>query len=337
MTETGDHNGLTDVEGISVGHYTDQKSASGVTVILARESAVAGVDVRGSAPGTRETDLMNPLNLVNKAQAVVLSGGSVYGLAASDGVVRWLAEKGLGFPLTDGQVAPIVPAATLFDLGRGADYIPPIDAQWGWEACRAAKKGAIAMGNTGAGTGAVSGDIKGGLGTASVVTASKMTAAALVAVNSLGSVIDPQSGRLWEARLEVNDEFGDQAKRAVALPPSAGSTPAGNTTIGVVATDAKLTKSQAQKIAQMAHDGLARAIRPCHTMFDGDTVFCLATGEKKLPETPGFFAAPQAQAINELGQAAADCMSRAVIHGILNARRLASIPAFSDLEDRISG
>lgn len=316
-----------------VGHYTDIAAASGVTVILAAGGAVAGVDVRGSAPGTRETDLMDPVNLVNKVQAVVLSGGSVYGLAAADGVVRWLAQRGLGFPLEDGQVAPIVPAASLFDLGRGAEYIPPIDADWGRKACRAATDGAIAMGNQGAGTGAVSGSIKGGLGTASCVTASNITTAALVAVNSLGSVIDPQSGRLWEARLEIDDEFGARAQPRVELPPPSGSSPAGNTTIGVVATDAMLTKSQAAKIAQMAHDGMARAIRPCHTMFDGDTVFCLGTGKKKLPETPGFFTAPQAQAINELGQAAADCMSRAVIHGILNARRLAAFPAFADLRE----
>jgi L-aminopeptidase/D-esterase-like protein len=334
VVKIGKKNDLTDIKGIRVGHYTDPDVVCGVTVVLCPEGAVAGVDVRGSAPGTRETDLLSPLNLVDKVQAVVLSGGSVYGLAAADGVVRWLADQGIGFPLEKGNVAPIVPAAVLCDLGRGESFIPPINADWGLKACQAAGAEETAAGSVGAGTGALSGGIKGGLGTASVILDSEITVAALVAVNSYGSVINPSSGRPWEIEMELGGEFGQQAGRAVKLPSPSDTGPGQNTTIGLVATDATLNKSQAQKIAQMAHDGLARAIRPAHTMFDGDTLFCLSTGEKKLPELPGFFAAPQAQSINEIGQAAAECISRAVIGAIISASSLAGMTAFRDLEDR---
>jgi L-aminopeptidase/D-esterase-like protein len=230
-------------------------------------------------------------------------------------------------------VVPIVPAAVLFDLGRGAQFTPPIRAEWGKAACQAAVSGPIETGCVGAGTGAFSWSIKGGLGTASLVLDSGITVAALAAVNSDGTVINPQSGRLWEIGLEIDDEFGAAGRRCVKLPPKPEIVPTGNTTIGLVATDAVLTKQQAQKIAQMAHDGMGRAIRPAHTMFDGDMIFCLATGEKPLPEVPGVFVAPQAQAVNDLGHAAADCMARAIIHGILNARSLAGMTAFCDLED----
>ena len=331
---TGRHNALTDVEGIVVGHYFSPLAACGVSVVLCLGGGVAGVDVRGSAPGTRETDLLAPLNLVEKAQAVVLTGGSVYGLASADGVLRWLAQRGEGFPLAQGQVAPIVPAAALFDLGRGQDYVPPINPQWGALACDAAREGPVAMGSVGAGTGALAGGIKGGLGTASERLENGLTVAALVAVNSLGSVIDPASGRPWEARLEMDGELGELGRRAVRLPAADAGQAGGNTTIGVVATDAVLSKVQAQKLAQMAHDGLARAIRPAHTMFDGDTIFCLATGRRPLPETPGFFAAPQAQSLNELGRAVADCFTRAVTRGVLAATSLAGMTAFRDLPVR---
>ncbi len=333
MTTTGKNNGLTDVEGIIVGHYDNTEDACGVTVAICAEGAVAGVDVRGSAPGTRETDLLAPLNLVQKAQAVVLSGGSVYGLAASDGVVRWLSRKGFGFPLEKDHVAPIVPAAVLYDLNRGKNFIPSIQADWGRIACEDANDGPVRTGTVGAGTGAFSGSIKGGLGTASLILDFGISVAALVAVNSAGSAIDPVSGRPWEIRLQINAEFGEQGRRAVKLPPPPQAEPVKNTTIGIVATDAILTKSQAQKIAQMAHDGLARAIRPAHTMLDGDTIFCLASGKKDLPDQPGFFAAPKAQAICDLGHAAADCMTRAIVGGILSARSLAGMTAFCDLED----
>ncbi len=334
MATIGKNNALTDVEGLYVGNYSDTEAASGVTVVICAEGATASVDVRGSAPGTRETDLLAPMNLVEKAQAVVLSGGSVFGLAASDGAVRWLAHKGWGFPLENDFVAPIVPAAVLYDLGRGQHFIPPIEANWGHLACEAAKKGAVQTGSVGAGTGAFSGGIKGGLGTASLVLDSGITVAALVAVNSNGSVINPATGRPWEIDLEINGEFGHQGKRAVKLPPPPQSGPAKNTTIGVVATDAALTKAQAQKIAQMAHDGIGRAIRPAHTMFDGDTIFCMATGSRNLSEERGFFSAPHAACINEIGHATADCMSRAIIRAILAAESLAGMTAFCDLEDR---
>lgn len=334
MPSIGKYNALTDVAGIQVGHYTDKDAACGVTVAVCMEGAVAGVDVRGSAPGTRETDLLAPPNLVEHAHAVVLSGGSVYGLSAADGVVRWLSEKGAGFPLEQGYVAPIVPAAVLYDLGRGKDFIPRINLDWGSSACEAAQNGPLLSGSVGAGTGALSGSIKGGLGTASLVLDSGITVAALVAVNSAGSVINPLTGRPWEIDLEINAEFGAPGKRAVKLPPLLQSEPAKNTTIAIVATDASLTKPQAQKIAQMAHDGLARAIRPAHTMFDGDTIFCLASGRKDLPQVPGFFVAPQAQSLNDLGHAAADCMSRAIMHAILEADSLGAMKAFKDLENR---
>jgi putative pantetheine hydrolase len=334
MAKTGQNNALTDVEGISVGHFSSPEAASGTTVILCPQGAIAGVDVRGSAPGTRETDLLEPLNLVEKVQAIVLTGGSVYGLSTADGAVRWLAEKGWGFPLEQGHVAPIVPSAALFDLGRGRDYVPPIGPEWGTGACEAARGGSIPVGCVGAGTGAVSGGIKGGLGTASELLDSGLTVAALVAVNSLGSVIDPSTGVPWEIGLEENGEFGELGRKAVKLPSVDQPDSASNTTIGVVATDGLLTKTQAQKIAQMAQDGLARAIRPAHTMFDGDTIFCLATGRRELPQTEGFFAAPQAQALNELGRAAADCMSRAIVRAVLSAESLGKFPAFRDLEER---
>jgi L-aminopeptidase/D-esterase-like protein len=334
MSMYGPNNALTDVEGISVGHYTSREAASGVTVILAREGAVAGVDVRGSAPGTRETDLLDPMNLVERVQAVVLTGGSVYGLATADGVVKWLAQKGRGFPLSENYVAPIVPAAALFDLGRGSCFVPPIGPEWGEAACEVSGSGPVPMGCVGAGTGALAGGIKGGLGTASEKLDSGLMVAAIVAVNSLGLVINPKTGRPWEIGLEVNGEFGGQGLRSVRLPEEGPSAPPSNTTIGVVATDARLNKAQARKIAQMAHDGLARGIRPAHTMFDGDTIFCLSTGRKALPETPGFFAAPQAQSLNELGRAAADCLTRAIIRAVLEADSLGAMTAFRDLPDR---
>ena len=331
---TGKNNSLTDVEGLLVGHFTDTKAACGVSVAICPEGATAGVDVRGSAPGTRETDLLAPLNLVEKVQAIVLTGGSVYGLSAADGVVRWLSKKGWGFPLDAGNVAPIVPAAALFDLGRGKDYIPAIDAAWGTKACKNAGPDAFPLGCVGVGTGALSGGIKGGLGTASEVLASGLTVAAMVAVNSLGSVIDPATGQPWEIRMEQGTEFGKQGKRSVLLPVPPKAEAGRNTTIGIVATDAVLTKAQAQKIAQMAHDGMARAIRPAHTMFDGDTIFCMATNKKELPDTPGFFAAPKAMALIEVGRAAADCMTRAIIRAVLEATSSYNMIAFRDLENR---
>lgn len=334
MLQTGQTNGLTDVPGLWVGHHTDAAAASGTTVIVCPDGAVGGVDVRGAAPGTRETDLLAPENLVEQVQAVCLSGGSVYGLSAVDGVVRALASRSMGFPLDDTHVAPIVPAAVLFDLGRGPSFRPPINDAWGEAACRAAGPGPVATGCVGAGTGAMSGGIKGGVGTASTVLQTGLTVAALAVVNSLGSTIDPDSGTFWEARLEIGGEFSADIEGAVVLPPPMDAEPVKNTTLAVVATDAILTKAQARRIAMMAHDGLARAIRPAHTMFDGDVVFCLSTGKRPLPEMPGFFAAPVAQAITDLGHAAADSLARAIIRGILYAQSAYGLTAYRDLPRR---
>ncbi len=336
MNESGAKNCLTDVAGLLVGSYSDLSAASGVTVVLCPEGAVAGVDVRGAAPGTRETDLLDPVNLVEEVQAVVLSGGSVYGHACSDGVVEWLADRGHGFALDDqGHVAPIVPGAVLYDLGRGGQFVPPIGPDWGRRACQAAGDGAVELGSVGAGTGAVSGGIKGGLGSASERLESGITVAALVAVNSLGSVLDPAGGCFWELERAGQDELDAAAKLPRVLPPwPPAAEPAHNTTIAVVATDAGLNKAQCRKVAQMAHDGLARAIRPAHTMFDGDTIFCLATGRCRLPVDQGFFGPPAAQAVSEIGRSAADCLARAIMRGVAAARSLAGFKALVDLEPR---
>jgi L-aminopeptidase/D-esterase-like protein len=334
MPRPGKTNGLTDVQGIWVGHHTDVRAASGTTVVVCPDGAVGGVDVRGAAPGTRETDLLAPENLVEAVHAICLSGGSVYGLAAADGVVRHLESRAIGFPLDEVHVAPIVPAAVLFDLGRGRTYRPPVNADWGQAACRSAVSGAFETGCVGAATGALSGGIKGGLGTASLILESRITVAALVAVNSLGSTIDPASGLFWEARLEMDAEFAGRLNDPVALPTPVPGEPGKNTTLAVVATDAALTKAQAKKIAMMAHDGLARAIRPAHTMFDGDVAFCLSTGKQALPKSSGFFAAPAAQAVTDLGHAAADCLARAIIHGILDAGSGSGLTAYRDLAPR---
>ena len=324
---------MTDVAGILVGHYTNMDAVSGVTVAICPQGATGAVDVRGAAPGTRETDLLSPENLVESIQAVTLSGGSVYGLSAADGVVQWLSEKGYGFPLDGNHVAPIVPAAVLYDLGRGVKFVPPITADWGFEACQHANAGSFSTGCVGAGTGALSGGIKGGIGTSGLMLENGITVGALVAVNSFGSVINPKIGLPWEIQLEINGEFGKTGKQAKALPLPKGGRAGRNTTLGIIATDARLTKSQARKIAQMSQDGIARAIRPAHTMFDGDTVFCMATGKKRLPEAAGFFPGSSAQAINDIGNAAADCMSRAIICGIMDAHSMAGMRAFRDLDD----
>ncbi len=334
MHRPGKTNGLTDVPGIWVGQYTDTAAASGTTVVMCPDGAVGGVDVRGAAPGTRETDLLAPENLVDTVQAVCLSGGSVFGLAAADGVVRHLESRSIGFPLDGTHVAPIVPAAVLYDLGRGPEFRPPVDSGWGQAACLSAGPGPVKTGCMGAGTGAMSGGIKGGLGTASTVLESGITVAALAAVNSFGSTIDPTTGMFWEARLETEAEFARRMRHGVILPALPAGSPGKNTTLAVVATDAVLTKTQAKKIAMMAHDGMARAIRPAHTMFDGDIVFCLATGRQPLPETPGWFVAPAAQAVNDLGHAAADCLARAIIRGILAAESGYGMTAYCDLMRR---
>ncbi|HPD61442.1 MAG TPA: P1 family peptidase [Thermodesulfobacteriota bacterium] len=335
------YNAITDVAGIEVGHYTDLEHLTGTTVILAREGAVAGVDVRGSAPGTRETDLLNPVNLIEKVYAVVLTGGSAYGLAAADGVMTYLEKQGIGFQVGRGTVVPIVPAAALYDLGRGGtDFSGRPIASFGFTACVQAKAGPVEQGNVGAGTGALTGtltgnELKGGIGTASTNLNNGIIVGALVAVNSGGSPINAETGEFYAAFLETNNEFGGLnpairlLSRAVQAQPR--SHDPNNTTLAVVATTVELTKTQATKVAQMAHDGIARAIRPAHTMFDGDTVFALSTGKKRIAdmETRGLWG-DQAAQLNAIGSAAADTLSRAIVHAMINATSIAVMQSYRD-------
>ena len=323
--ETKYYNAITDVPGIEVGHYTDKEGLTGTTVILARDGAVGGVDVRGSAPGTRETDLLNPINLVDIVNAVVLSGGSAYGLAAADGVMTCLEDQGIGWPVGGGQVVPIVPSAILFDPGRcGTDFRDRPTAKFGLKACQAVDSGPVAQGNVGAGMGARAGGLKGGIGSASTDLGDGVIVGAIVAVNAVGSTVNPDTGDFYAAFLQVDDEFDklkdphwSALKKSGSLLAKVDQSPGKNTTIAVVATNVELTKAQAQKIAQMAHDGMARAIRPSHTMFDGDTIFALGTGELSFDTLPGWGYAPSS--VNRIGSAAADTLSRAIVHAMLSA------------------
>ncbi|MBS0317760.1 MAG: P1 family peptidase [Proteobacteria bacterium] len=321
---------LTRVAGIEVGHFTDPRRPTGCTVVIARDGAVCGVDVRGAAPGTRETDLLAPENLVQQVHAVLLSGGSAFGLDAASGVMRWLEERGIGLDVGVARV-PIVPAAVLFDLPIGDPRFRP-DAEAGYRACAAASRSRPAEGNHGAGTGAVVGKMfgmaramKGGIGTASV-SADGVTVGALIACNALGDVIDEGSGRvLAGARTSAGGRSLLDSRRALlrgAQPelPRIGT----NTTIGVIATDALITKTQAKRLAQLAHDGLARAINPVHTPFDGDTLFALGTG-----------AAGKRFDMTLLGVMAAEATARAVVRAVLAARGIRvgtlTLPAAADL------
>lgn len=319
----GPLNLITDVPGLKVGQAQDATARTGVTVILPDERAVCAVDVRGGGPGTRETDALSPETLVEAVDAVVLAGGSVYGLAAADGVAAWLGARGRGFGLVDRPgvpKSPIVPAAILYDLANGGDKAwamePPYRAM-GIVAIEAAG-GAFALGTAGAGYGAMAGLLKGGVGSASIVTADGFTVGALAAVNSFGSVTAPGGKAFWAAPYEIDGEFG-----AVPLgdtragPDDWGAAKAdpqarANTTIAVVATDAILTAAQAKRIAIMAQDGVARAIRPAHAPFDGDVVFALATGRRPLGDAPGV-------TLTRLGALAADCLARAIARGVYEA------------------
>ena len=320
---------ITDVPGIEAGHFTDMRRPTGCSVVIARDGAVGGVDVRGAAPGTRETDLLAPTNTVETVHAVLLSGGSAFGLDTASGVMRWLDERGIGLPVGPARV-PIVPGAVLFDLLVGDASIRP-DAAAGYAACDAASAAAPAEGCVGAGTGAAVGKVfgmdfamKGGIGTASVRVGG-VTVGALVACNALGDVIDPDTGRVI-AGARTADGLGLRDTRHALL---AGEAPipilAGtNTTIGVIATDAALTKAQATRLAQAGHDGLARAINPVHTAADGDTLFALATG--KATTHPGVLA---------LSVMAAEAVARATVRAVLAARGLNEkglrLPAALDL------
>lgn len=320
----GPTNGLTDVVGLRVGHATRREPGwlTGTTVVLTPPGGVVcGVDVRGGGPGTRETDALHPHNLVDRVDAIVLGGGSAMGLAAADGVVAALLAQGRGWPAGDeGEVVPIVPGAILFDLGRGGAWANYPGADEGAEAYHAASDGPVEQGVCGAATGARSSVLKGGIGSASVVLDSGITVAALVAVNSAGSPVDPRTGELWAVRHGLEGEFddvgppsqSDAAAHRNEIDPrrAANLNPGQATTLGVIATDATLSKAQCQKLAGLGHDGLARAINPVHTMVDGDTLFALATGDRPEPDLTGLFL---------LMQAAGDCVTRAIAHGLLTA------------------
>ena len=317
--------GLTAVTGIKVGHHTLSERPTGCTVVLVEGGAVAGVDVRGSAPGTRETDLLNPINMVEQVHAIVLSGGSAFGLDAASGVVRYLEEKGIGFDVRVAKV-PIVPAAILFDLGIGDAKIRPT-AECGYQAAKAATTDLVQEGNIGAGAGATVGKLTGmnhamkaGIGSAAITLPTGLTVAAIVAVNAVGDIIDPATGQVIAgARTDDGKAFADV--RALLRIGTLQSRRVGqNTTIGVVATNARLTKAQATKVAQMAHDGFARAIYPVHTPMDGDTIFAVATGTHT-----------QSVDLITVGALAADVMAEAIVRAARTATGIPGYPAAQDL------
>jgi L-aminopeptidase/D-esterase-like protein len=319
----GPTNLITDVGGVSVGQAEDVQARTGVTVIIADEGATCACDVRGGAPGTRETDALAPENLVEDADAVVLAGGSVYGLGAADGVAAALGAAGRGYrlaPASPAPPAPVVPAAILFDLGNGGDKrwgeTPPY-FELGRRAVTAAGP-AFALGTAGAGYGAMAGGLKGGLGSASAVTGDGFTVGALVAVNSFGSVVAPGGRAFWAAPFELDGEFGALGSAGLSARPDdwglakvAGPGRV-NTTIACVAVDASLTPAEALRVAIMAQDGLARAIRPAHAPSDGDVVFALATRRQALSER-------RWATVARLGALAADCLARAIARAVYEA------------------
>ncbi|WP_343601567.1 P1 family peptidase [Mycobacterium sp.] len=336
-------NSITDVGGILVGHHhrldTDATLgsgwASGVTVVLTPPATVGAVDSRGGAPGSRETDLLDPANSVRYVDAVLIAGGSAYGLAAADGVMRWLEERERGVAM-NGGVVPIVPGAVIFDLEVGGWSCRPT-AEFGYAACEVAGS-QVAVGTVGAATGARAGVLKGGIGTASTTLECGVIVGALVAVNSAGDVVDRVTGLPWLASMA--DEFGltsppaDQLAALAARQSRCSPLDAPlNTTIGVVATNAALSPAGCRRVAIAAQDGLARAIWPAHTPVDGDTVFALATGAVEVAppaDTPAALS-PETALLTQVGAAAADCLARAVLAGVVAAESVAGIPAYRDL------
>ena len=323
------YDAITDVSGIKVGHWTDKRAATGCTVVLCQDGAIGGVDVRGASPGTRETDVLRPGNFVEEAHAVLLTGGSTFGLDSASGVMRWCEENGIGVAFSV-AIIPIVPAAVIFDLGIGRfDVRPGPDA--GYRASRTAKGGRVAEGSVGAGTGATVGKalgldraLKGGVGSASESTASGLVVGALVVVNAAGEIFDGETSSVIAGPRSSDGAFVDtvsllRARAAAAFIPE-------NTTIGVVATNAKLTKPQVTRLATVAHDGLARAIRPAHTLVDGDTIFGLATGEHEVTGPAD---------IRALEALAALAMERAILKGVRAATSIAGVPAIRDLELKV--
>lgn len=320
------YNAITDVAGIKVGHYTNRDAATGCTVVLCESGAVAGVDVRGSAPGTRETDLLRPTNLVERVHAVLISGGSAFGLDAAGGVMRYLEERGIGYETLVAKV-PIVPAAIIFDLSIGKPNVRP-GIEEGYKACLNVTDKEVAEGCVGAGTGATVGKslgieraTKSGLGTASYKIAGDIVVAALIVVNAVGDIVDRKTGRIIAGpRDEENGCFYNTAEllakgtynyRRSPLPT--------NTTVGVVATNANLNKEQANKLAQMAQDGIARTINPSHTMHDGDTIFALSSGDKMSDVTI-------------LGSVAAEVVSSAIVRAVLQAESIAGVPSVKEIK-----
>ncbi|MGP0075291.1 MAG: P1 family peptidase [Bryobacteraceae bacterium] len=317
---------ITDVQGIKVGHFTASQRPTGCTVLLFEKGATAGVDVRGAAPGTRETDLLNPINTVQQVHAIMLAGGSAFGLDAASGAMRYLDERRIGFAVGD-IVVPIVPAAILYDLEIGDSKIRPT-ADSGYKACQAATSERVVEGNVGAGAGASIGKMfgmkqamKSGLGSASVrVGNTGIVVGAIVAVNAVGDVRDPSSGKIIAgARKPDGSGFMDSMAR-IREGYSVRLEPARNTTIGVVATNVALDKAQATKVAQMAHDGLARTINPVHSPSDGDTIFAVATGAVAMPSNHG-----------AIGALAAEVMAQAVLRAVMSAHGIPSLPSYSDL------
>jgi L-aminopeptidase/D-esterase-like protein len=317
--------GLTAVDGVKVGHYTLSERPTGCTVIVVEGGAVAGVDVRGSAPGTRETDLLDPVNIIEKVHAIVLSGGSAFGLDAATGVMRYLEERGIGFDTKVAKV-PIVPAAILFDLAVGDPTIRPT-ADCGYRAAGLANTGPVPEGNVGAGAGATIGKLaggkramKGGLGTAAITLPNGLTVAALVAVNAVGDVVDPSTGKVIAGlRTEDGKSLAD-ARTFIRSGALQQARTGQSTTIGVVATNARLTKAQATKVAQMAQDGLARIIVPAHTPYDGDAIFALATGVHQGNVD-----------LLTLGALAADATAEAIVRAVRAASGIPGYPAVRNL------
>ncbi len=317
---------LTAVEGLKVGHFTLGERPTGCTVVLAEEGAVASVDVRGGAPGTRETDLLDPVNSVQQVHAIVLAGGSAFGLDAASGTMKYLEERGIGFDVRVARV-PIVPAAILFDLGFGGDAKIRPTADCGYKAAAAATTAPVQEGNVGAGAGATVGRLTGpghamksGIGSAAIEIPGGLVVAALVAVNAVGDVIDPATGAVIAgARTPDGKGLVDARKLVLMAPPE--TRPGENTTIGIVATNATLSKVEALKVAQMAHDGYARAIYPVHTPADGDTIFSLATGRLKARANVG-----------QIGMLAAEAMARAIVRAATQATSLGGLPAARDLK-----
>ena len=327
MTGPGPRNSITDVPGITVGNAEDHDLLTGVSVVLPDEPAVAAVDVRGGGPGTRETEALGAFSTVEQIHAVVLSGGSAFGLDSAGGVMDWLRGQGRGYSIA-GQIVPIVPAAIIFDLNCGstAGWKHPPWWQLGRKAAKSASA-AFALGNSGAGLGATAGQLKGGLGSASCRT-EEFTVGALAVANPVGSLTMPRSDTFWAWWLELEGEFGGQTPPGPLpgdagpddLLPGAATEPGANTTLVVVATDAALTRAQAGRVALMAQDGLARAIRPVHSPLDGDTVFVLSTARRPL--------ADPLTGLARLGMIAADVTARAITRGVYEASSLAGYPAY---------